>query len=58
MKRHESVDDYIANSDNWQVELKRLREILNSTALVEEVKLVRFSSTPRKERRRRCDNGV
>lgn len=38
MKRFTSVDDYIANADNWRVELERLREILNSTALVEEIK--------------------
>ena len=38
MKRCKSVDDYIANADNWQTELKRLREILNATSLAEEVK--------------------
>jgi len=38
MKRYKSVDEYIANAGNWQTELKRLREILNSTTLVEEVK--------------------
>lgn len=38
MKRYKSVDDCIANADNWQAELRRLREILSSTALVEEVK--------------------
>lgn len=38
MKRYKSVDDYIANADNWQAELRRLREILSSTALVEQVK--------------------
>lgn len=38
MKRYKTVEDYIANADAWQAELKRLREILNSTALNEEVK--------------------
>lgn len=38
MKRYKSVDDYIANADDWQTELERLRDILNATALVEEVK--------------------
>lgn len=33
-----SVDDYIANTNNWQDELARLREILCSTPLTEEVK--------------------
>jgi uncharacterized protein YdeI (YjbR/CyaY-like superfamily) len=38
MKRAKSVDDYIRSSKCWQVELKRLREILNATELTEEVK--------------------
>lgn len=38
MKRHKTVDDYIANADQWQEELERLREILNATSLTEEVK--------------------
>ena len=38
MKRFSSVDDYISGAANWQPELKRLREILNSTDLVETVK--------------------
>jgi len=38
LKRYKSVDDYIANADSWQPELRRLREILSSTALTEEVK--------------------
>ena len=38
MKRYKTVDDYIDNADNWQAELKRLREILNSTALTEDVR--------------------
>lgn len=38
MKRFKTVDDYILGADKWQAELARLREILNSTPLVEEVK--------------------
>lgn len=38
MKRYKSVDEYITNAGNWQAELRRLRAILNSTVLVEEVK--------------------
>ena len=38
MRRARSVDDYIANAGNWQDELVRLREILCSTSLDEEVK--------------------
>lgn len=38
MKRYETVDDYVANGGEWQNELKRLREILQSTPLTEEVK--------------------
>lgn len=38
MKRYKTVDDYIANAEHWQPELVRLREILQSTKLVETVK--------------------
>ena len=38
MQRHKTVDDYIENAAQWQDELKRLREILQSTELTEEVK--------------------
>lgn len=38
MKRFNSVDDYIAGAKMWRGELKRLREILASTDLVETVK--------------------
>ena len=38
MRRAKSVDDYIANASKWQDELVRLREILRSTSLTEEVK--------------------
>ena len=38
MKRHKTVDEYIANADRWRDELVQLRKILNSTELVEEVK--------------------
>ncbi len=38
MKRYKTVDDYIDNAPQWQAELKRLREIMNATPLVEEVK--------------------
>ncbi|MFQ6003990.1 MAG: YdeI family protein [Woeseia sp.] len=38
MKRSKSVDDYIRDADYWREELKRLRDILKSTDLVEEVK--------------------
>ncbi len=38
MKRYKTVDAYIDNAELWQDELLRLREILNSTALKEEVK--------------------
>jgi len=38
MKRYKTVDDYIKNAKLWQPELKRLREILQSTDLTEEVK--------------------
>ena len=38
MKRYKTVDDYVANGGEWQDELKRLRLILQSTPLTEEVK--------------------
>ncbi len=38
MKRARSVDEYIADAGAWQGELERLREILLSTELEEEVK--------------------
>ena len=38
MKRASSVDEYISDAGVWQTELKRLREILLSTELQEEVK--------------------
>ena len=38
MKRAKSVDEYIENSPHWQSELNKLREILTSTALTEEIK--------------------
>ena len=38
MKRHKTVDDYIEASDQWASELTRLRAILNTTGLTEEVK--------------------
>ena len=38
MKRYKTVDDYIKNADTWQAELARLRDILQSTPLNEEVK--------------------
>ena len=38
MKRAGSVDEYISDTSNWQGELKRLREILRSTELEEDVK--------------------
>ena len=38
MKRYKTVDEYIENAEHWQEELIRLREILNSTKLVEAVK--------------------
>lgn len=38
MKRHTTVDEYIEHAEHWQEELVRLREILNSTKLVETVK--------------------
>jgi len=38
MKRARSVDDYIDDASNWKGELKRLRSILQSTELEEDVK--------------------
>jgi len=38
MKRARSVDEYISDASNWKDELKRLREILLSTELEEDVK--------------------
>ena len=38
MKRAKSVDEYIADAGIWKGELKRLREILQSTDLEEDVK--------------------
>ncbi len=38
MKRFKTVDDYISGSEQWGAELTKLREILNSTGLTEEVK--------------------
>jgi uncharacterized protein YdeI (YjbR/CyaY-like superfamily) len=38
MKRNKTVDDYVASRKIWQDEIKRLREILLSTDLTEEVK--------------------
>jgi uncharacterized protein YdeI (YjbR/CyaY-like superfamily) len=38
MKRAKSVDEYIADAGIWKSDLKRLREILQSTELEEDVK--------------------
>ncbi len=38
MKRYKAVDDYVASRQLWEDEIKRLREILLSTDLTEEVK--------------------
>lgn len=38
MKRYKTVDAYIDGVDRWQIELRHLREILQSTPLVETVK--------------------
>ncbi len=38
MKRHKSVDEYIDKNELWPDELKRIREILLSTGLTEEIK--------------------
>ncbi len=39
MKRAKSVDEYTADAGIWKSELKRLREILQSIELEEDVKL-------------------
>jgi len=38
IRRATSVDDYLAHAENWPEELARLREILASTPLTEDVK--------------------
>ncbi len=38
MNKARTVDDYISNAGDWQAELSRLREILQSTELEEDVK--------------------
>ena len=38
MKRYKTVDAYVDSLDQWHDEIVKLREILNSTALTEEVK--------------------
>ena len=38
MRRASSVDDFIADAEFWQAELVKLRDILRSTSLTEEVK--------------------
>ena len=38
MKRNNTVEEFIANAKNWQDDLMRLREILQSTGLEETVK--------------------
>lgn len=38
MRRASSVEDYIANADAWQDELRRLCDILRKTKLTEEIK--------------------
>ena len=38
MKRSKTVDDYIRDANQWRDELKLLREILQTTKLVEEIK--------------------
>ena len=38
MRRYKTVDDFIKNAEQYQPELERLREILNSTKLEEDVK--------------------
>ncbi len=38
MQRAKSVDEYMKNASAWHSELQRLREILQSTSLTEEVK--------------------
>ena len=38
MKRAKSVDDYVRDAGQWQAELAKLRDILKSTKLTEDVK--------------------
>ena len=38
MRRAKSVDDYVANAGSWQSELVKLRDVLRSTSLNEEIK--------------------
>ena len=38
MKRYKSVDDYVENNAHWHEELVRLRDVLRTTPLTEEVK--------------------
>ena len=38
MKRYKTVDDYVDHAEHWQTELKKLRKILQSTELTEDVK--------------------
>ena len=38
MKRYKTVDDYVASRELWQDEIRRLRKILLTTELTEEVK--------------------
>ena len=38
MKRYKTVDDYIAGSDQWSGELAKIRGILATTDLTEEIK--------------------
>ena len=38
MKRYNTVDDYIAGAKRWRPQLRRLRDVLRSTELVETVK--------------------
>ena len=38
MKRAKTVDDYMSHAPRWQPELEKLRALLSSTKLIEEVK--------------------
>jgi uncharacterized protein YdeI (YjbR/CyaY-like superfamily) len=38
MKRFKTVDEYVASREHWQDEIRRVREILLSTPLTEDVK--------------------
>jgi uncharacterized protein YdeI (YjbR/CyaY-like superfamily) len=38
MKRHKTVDDFVASQDEWHDQVVKLREILNATGLEETVK--------------------